>query len=268
MRARRDLVRRWERQHDRPYLYAGPSKGAQVATWKQAARAELSAAIGVEYAQTLLDLVKAFERVPHEVLLREAIRLGYPLWVFQLSLATYRLARVVRVDAAFSSLVWATRGITAGSVHATTEMRLFIINIIDSAIASFPLVKFVAYVDDITAEAAATRRLVLRDLVLATLFVCDRLTADGAEVSTSKSFCAASNAELGATIAARLTRYGFKLRQRVKSLGTGLGAGVRRNASVAKGRLTSFRKRLRLFRRLRRARGHPAHCADWGVRRP
>ena len=64
MRARHDVIRDWERANDRDYLYAGPSKGAQVATWKQAARAELAQMTGEQYAQVLLDLVKAFDRVP------------------------------------------------------------------------------------------------------------------------------------------------------------------------------------------------------------
>ena len=49
------------------------------------------------YAQALLDLVKAFDRVPHWLLLREAYALGYPIWMLKLSIATYRLPRVIRV---------------------------------------------------------------------------------------------------------------------------------------------------------------------------
>ena len=53
----------------RPYLYAGKGMGADVAAWKQAARAELAATMNksVGYAVTLLGLVKAFERVPHHI---------------------------------------------------------------------------------------------------------------------------------------------------------------------------------------------------------
>ena len=37
MRVRLDVVRVWQAGHERPYLYAGPMKGATVAAWKQAA---------------------------------------------------------------------------------------------------------------------------------------------------------------------------------------------------------------------------------------
>ena len=73
MRVRLDVVRSWQQAHERPYFYAGPRKGAQVAAWKQAARAELArVSEHVDYAIVLLDLIKAFERVPHEWLVVQA----------------------------------------------------------------------------------------------------------------------------------------------------------------------------------------------------
>ena len=90
-RTRRSIAAKWEQANARFYLYGGAGKGAEVAGWKQAARAELVAANKAVYAQGLLDLVKAYERIPHHVLLREAIRLGYPIWLLQLAVATYRL---------------------------------------------------------------------------------------------------------------------------------------------------------------------------------
>ena len=86
-------------------MYAGSGRGSTVAAWKQAARAEHAAATGSKYAQVLLDLVKAFERIPYRVLLREATRLGYPLRLLKLAIATYKLPRVIRVGDAISDFV-------------------------------------------------------------------------------------------------------------------------------------------------------------------
>ena len=74
--------------------------GANVAAWKQAARAELAttSTFRVGYAQALLDLVKAFGRIPHWLIVREAYELGFPLWFVKLSLATYKLTRVIRIQ--------------------------------------------------------------------------------------------------------------------------------------------------------------------------
>ena len=59
----------------------GQGKGAVVAAWKQAARAELAKTHGLFYAQVLLDLVKAFETVHHHILLQCARDKGYNLTI-------------------------------------------------------------------------------------------------------------------------------------------------------------------------------------------
>lgn len=102
MRLSRPIAKKWEIECDRDYLYAGAGRGSTVAAWKQAARGELAAATGNDYAQVLLDLVKAFDRIPYRVLLREATQLGYPLRMIRLAIATYRLPRVVSVGTAYS----------------------------------------------------------------------------------------------------------------------------------------------------------------------
>ncbi len=69
MRVRLDVACAWPVAHNRPFLnfYAGPSRDASVAAWKQAARAELASyAQWSEYLAALFDFVKAFERVPHD----------------------------------------------------------------------------------------------------------------------------------------------------------------------------------------------------------
>ena len=113
-----------------------------MAAWKQAARPGLAKATGARYAQILLDLVKAFERIPYRVLLRDARRLEYPLGLLSLAIATYKMPRVIRVGEAVSDLVWATRGIVAGSGGATSEMRLVMIDIVDQALPRPPACDF------------------------------------------------------------------------------------------------------------------------------
>ena len=71
VRARLDVVRAWQAAHERLFFYAGPEKGAQVASWKHASRAELASTSNqMEWACGLFDLVKAFERVLHDWLVR------------------------------------------------------------------------------------------------------------------------------------------------------------------------------------------------------
>ena len=61
-----------------------------------------------------MDLVKAYERIPQWVLVREAEQHGYPILVIRLSVAVCYLLGVTRVDEAVSQAIQAFRGIAAG----------------------------------------------------------------------------------------------------------------------------------------------------------
>ena len=68
----------WQTLHERPWLYASTAKGADVASWRLSARAELAHALGLDHAAGLYDLVKCFERVPHAILVAKARQHSYP----------------------------------------------------------------------------------------------------------------------------------------------------------------------------------------------
>ena len=67
-------------------------------------KAENASSLHVEYGQSLLDIVKAFEKVPHAHIVRAAIKHGYCLWTLQLSLQAYRAPRVITIDGICSRL--------------------------------------------------------------------------------------------------------------------------------------------------------------------
>ena len=90
--------------------------------------------------------------MPHDVLSREAAAIGYPLWLLRLSIATYRLTRVLRVGKVFANTVVAWRGITAGSGFATTEMRVTLIILLDAKLLKYPMGVATLFVDDISTE--------------------------------------------------------------------------------------------------------------------
>ena len=167
MRARRISATKWERINSRDWIYAGVGKGADIAAWNQAARAEM-AAMGrwkTGYAQALLDLVRAFERVPYWLLVQEAVAMGYPLWLLRLSIATYRLPRTLRVGKVCSVVLVAIRGVTAGSGLATTEMGLAMIRKVERALTLHPTIVPTLFVDDLSAECTGPERVILEELV-------------------------------------------------------------------------------------------------------
>ena len=58
-------------------VYGGPAMGAQKAAFQISFTAEAAAMCNEEFGAGLLDLVKAFETVPHHVLVKIAIGMGY-----------------------------------------------------------------------------------------------------------------------------------------------------------------------------------------------
>ena len=208
----------------------------------------------MEYAQALLDLVKAFDRVPLWLLVQEAVALGYPLRILRLSIATYRLERVIRIGKVVSKGVTAVRGITAGSGFATTEMRIIMIRIVDKACRMFPMVAPTLFVDDLAADVTAPEKHVVQQLRGSIETVADFIHRTGQELSKTKSLVTATTTKLGEELCRRWKRVGIAIefRKKVKALGVGLGAGIRRNVAVARGRLQNYMARVARFRRLRK----------------
>ena len=216
MRTRRNITKKWEEDNKRTWLYAGKGKGANVAAWTQAAAAERVAALrpSVEYAQALLDLVKAFDRVPLWLLVEEAIALGYPLTILRLSIATYKLERVIRIGIVLSKSVWAYRGITAGSGFATTEMRVIMLRVVDRACKLYPMVGPTLFVDDLAADVTAPTKLVVQQLGGFIETVASFIEASEQELSKTKSLLTASTKKIGDLLCCRWKESGISIRFR------------------------------------------------------
>jgi len=187
MRARLDIVRAWQAKHERVYFYASAGKCAKVASWKQAARTELAQAIpGVDYAGALLDMVKAFERVPLDWLVRQGVKYSYPMQVLALSIRAYQLPRTILVEGVCSDLIIALRGITAGAGHATIELRLLLIQWVDETLTLY-MVTISIYVDDASIEATGSSKFVRHNVSGATKHFTDAMKEVGMEWSPSKN---------------------------------------------------------------------------------
>lgn len=239
----------------RPFLYAGKGMGGDIAAWKQAARAELAAAAShqVDYAIVLLDLVKAFERVPHRLLVQGALKLGFTLWILRLSLAADRLPRTLRVGRAFSYLLTACRGIVAGSGFARAEMKLIMVRLIEKARSLAPRVVLTLFVDDIGAEVMGPARVVTIELSKFLKSIVESITDAAMEPSATKCNSNASTDKLGQALQESLKPLNVTFQKRVKSLGVGLAGGRRRCSFYTKKRLLRFKLRTRKFRSMQAA---------------
>ena len=204
-RIRAGEVQQWEAENERSYFYGGRGKGA---AWKFAARAEAVRLQGAEYAAVLLDQDKAFDRVPHHHVVQAAREWGYPIAVLRLSLAAYRMDRVVGIGGVFSQTIRPFRGLAAGSVHATRELRALMIGVFDRVARVSPSAGLTVYVDDSTIECAGTQRTIVEVVIGATVLVCLGLEERGITFSQTKNVVIASREVIGKEIQEALGRWG------------------------------------------------------------
>ena len=242
----------WQSLYERPWLHASAGKGADIAAWKQAARSEQAASRDWHYAAVLLDLVKAFERVPHATLVLQAHALGYNLRLLRVSLAAYRLPRAVGLEGVYSQRVVAARGITAGAGHAVVELRLLLSDLWDRVHRMHRSVPLTVYVDDTGLEAMGTERHVLRVLPRAVRAVEEGLGALGMELSASKCVASGSSLRVAAHVARECSAF-IQLRvvRHAISLGVGLSGGRAPATHALRQRLKTFQMRLPRFAAIR-----------------
>ena len=177
--------------------------GAQRAAWHASFAAEDAARSGEHFAQSLLDLVKAFEMIPHHHVAAAAKKHGYSLWLLRLSLASYRLPRAVGIEGIYSRVIVASRGITAGSGFATTELRVLLLDVIDNTYVLYPSIDLAVYVDDMTIyRSGSSPRQVAALVASATDYMIASLQ-DGydLEVSAQKSYVVASSFKMACNVA-------------------------------------------------------------------
>ena len=115
--------------------------------------------------------------MPHDLLVLQAIALGYNLRLLRLSLAGYRLPRALMIDGVCSRTVVASRGITAGAGHAVVELRLLLSDLWDAVRAAHPSVCITVFVDDTGLEASGSARHVAQALPAATIMVAEGIEA-------------------------------------------------------------------------------------------
>ena len=275
-RARSHIARQWEADNPRPGLYGGPAMGAQKAAWQAGFHAEAAALTRSNYAQALLDLVKAFEKVPHDVVFRLAQKRGFNLWLVRLSVASYRLMRTIGIDGAYSRMVTATRGITAGSVFATSELRIIMLDAMDYTTRIWPSISLSVYVDDCTLEHSGpgTRPAAIvagaSDTIINYLEDTLRL-----EVSVVKSVALGSAFSLARRTAHMSVSRKLSAVRSAKLLGTPAAGGRRRCTAPQRSRVRKLRmkaKRLKILnmniahaKTMVRTAGTPAISYGWDV---
>ena len=253
MRARSDLAKSFEASTYRPSIFGGAGMGSQRAAWQVAFQAEAAALKSEHYGQSLLDLVKAFEKIPHHKVVAAARKHGYNLTILRLTFAAYRLPRSIGVEGIYSRMVIACCGITAGSGFATVELRALLLDVIDSTYVLWPSVRLVLMVDDITIDAEGAEIETRVAVAGATDFVVDMLENElELEVSLKKSVVVGGSYSMAEGIARTSSSRKLSAVRAAKLLGVASGGGRKRSTKALAVRLPAFAKRIQRIHAIRK----------------
>ena len=252
-RVRSNVARKWEAAQARPSLFGSAGMGALRAAWNVSFAAEAAATSNRTYGQGLLDLIKAFERIPHHLLVKAARKHGYCLVMLRLSLAAYRCSRTLVDNKVCSRLIVAICGITAGSGSATTELRCLVLDVVDAAYVLFPSISLVVFVDDFTIEFCGTFFKVRHDLAKAIDFIVTHFeTILLLQISAAKSIVIGGTTMLAKAVVAAASTKKVSAARHGKLLGTPSGGGRRRVVKHLYDRMRNFKGKVGRIHALRR----------------
>ncbi len=126
------------------------------------------------------------------------------LWLLRLSIASYLLGRVLDIDGYCSVIIWVTRGIAAGSVLATIELRVLLLEFADACVSSSIYSRLTLYVEDATVETIYTAKRICWDHAKATKTFTDALMGIRMLFSDTKNGICASSDKVARGIKGRL----------------------------------------------------------------
>ncbi len=234
---RAPLVQQWRLANARPFNWAAPGKNAEKAVWEQSLLDEAAMARGWCSASTLIDLVKAFEHIPLEVLWRRSKAHQFPLRLMCLVLELCAAPRRLVFRGAVSEATETLSAVIAGLVAAIDCMYLMVVDSLDAIRRDFPRLRLVAYVDDLTLHRTGEEVEVRADIEAATA----RLVKDLEEgcqlvVSREKSAVIVSGKKMGKRMSKCMTRMGIPIGLKARMLGVDYrpGKGVGSEAGSAR----------------------------------
>ena len=258
MKCRKEEVRQWKETEDCEYDWMAPGKGAEKAVWAQSVREEAVRQRKGHSAAVLLDLAKAFERVPLQEVWRRGLERGFPKRILALGLEVCAFGRRLKYRGAVSEEVFSLTALLAGMGLASDMLYLVLSEPVEEMITRFPSVGACLVADDIklTVEGKDPEQ-VAKETVKATDFLIDRLEGRmGMKVSRDdghlkgKTVALASTPLVARSLCGRMKKKGINLQRKVKNLGVDFAAGGVRKKG---GKPTSAVRYKEAFRRHARA---------------
>ena len=253
-------VVRWRSENTRSYNWAAKGRSAQSAVWKAALESEAAAARGEDSGSTLIDLVKAYERVKLEHVWRAGVRMNFPKVILKLMLESFAFERILKIGDAYSEGVFSLSAILAGGKYATDALFLVLVGPMDDLAILYPSVSLCTFVDDITLHVWGDSYTVAAILPSSTSWLIDRLEVDlDMRVSRAKPWGRDGSKKTVATFSSKnlhqrleptMRALGVATPAQVKLLGCDFAAGKVTKRTVQSQRMGKVTKRLRRYQQL------------------
>ena len=250
-------MQQWELAHDRQFFAAAAGRSAEHTVWSQSLWQEWAQDKKMVSLSSLLDMRKAYERISHRRLGREAKAVKANLVLLRVSISIYSGPRRCRYHQCHSRAIVTECSIIAGCGFATGWLKVFFLRVMDTVMEKYYCLMLRVYVDDITMTVIGTQRFVARvapDALALLLRLLERWL--GFVINEDKSYINARELKLGTWIAKRLGTRRFQQARAVRNLGVDFAAaGARRATAVWNQQLKQVRQRQGRIKGLRQAGG-------------
>ena len=155
-KARKSIVADWESSIcDNGIFAAGKHKSSLDVAWRVAMKKELASSSNLSYAAVFWDLYKCYELIKHDVLFAAAVRHKFPLAILRITIASYQQPRRLIMHDIVSRCIQPSRGIIAGVMSATAELKCVLLDAANALSRNHPHVSLHIYIDDLKIDCTA-----------------------------------------------------------------------------------------------------------------
>ena len=235
-----DDVRRWSDQNCPAYDFASKGRSALFAGAHRCWSNELCRYAGLETASVLWDVEKFFDNIRPQDVLREGVRLGYPLGILIMALSLHTAPRCLLLGGILSQVMLPGKSILAGCFHSVNFARLIMNAPINKVISTCapPTLRVTTFVDDVAQISLGTRMQVVRSAIYAAIAFCAGMKSLRLSIS-AKSVVISSSPKLAGLIAKVVAKHAKVM---LHCKGAERDLGVLNNPSKKRVRNTALQK--------------------------
>ena len=166
-KARAALTKQWERSHASGEGFAaGENRAAVDVVWRHSFAAEAADADNKLFAVMLFDIAQCYDILNHRILIDSAHRHEYPMSPLRMSISAYRAPRRITLSGVVSRLIMPEGGIIAGNAMATTELRCYVLDVVNQHNHANPSARLNLYIDDCAVDATADDKFSLAETLI------------------------------------------------------------------------------------------------------